>query len=325
MTRKLLITAPARRCLLLCSLLAGLLIAPTGCTWFQTQRFAPKVSTADRAFEQRQYEQAAAYYESLLDQYPEETDGYQHILFQLGLSHYLVGSLDEANVVFRRYLQSYPEGEYAQLALRYREKIALQQSPDRVREELLGRARSDEAQLRRLLQEHPNDSSLLVALGNLLYDTGRYEEAVDLYHRALRIGAAHQERQLISERMMLDEDGRPVPVTPEMLRRIERERRPLVIYNTRDYRSRERTGSNGGGGSFAFYNVTGMVRNQSSRILHNVMLELTFFNNVNQIEDVTHVYIGTLAPGDIRAFRAAAGNFDTVDNIDDYAIIAHWE
>jgi tetratricopeptide (TPR) repeat protein len=307
--------------------LIGTLLSAGGCTWIVEQRFEPKLAAAGAAFSQRDYALAAARYESLRDGYP-AVGRRQELFFQLALAYYLAGSVHDARQAFERYLAEYPDGRYADNAGQYIEKIALRQTEAPVRAEAIERARDDERQLRALLEGHPHSADVLVALGNLLYSLGRYDEAVGYYDQALKVGAAQQEWALIEERMMLDESGRPMPVTPEQLDALERDRRPLVVFNTREYggRNRSATGLDGtGAGDVVFQHVSGMVRNQSSRLLYNVEVEVTYLNVANQVQDVARRRLGTMGPGEVRAFRVQSTHYDSRFNIADYSVTARWD
>jgi tetratricopeptide (TPR) repeat protein len=300
-------------------------LGANGCAWFARQRYEPMRAKADRAFEQRDYELAATRYENLSDAYPSSVQR-EGLLFQLGMAYYLAGSRHEAATAFERYLTEYPGGSSAEMARDYREKIAMLQTEAPVRAEALEQARDDERQLRSLLESHPHSGDVSAALGNLLYSLGRYEEATAFYDRAMKVGAARQELALIEQRMMLDEEGRAAPVTPEALEALDRERRPLAIYNLREFEGRNRGGGGyGGGGDVVSRQISGMVRNQGSRMLRGVEIEVTFLNAANQVQDVARRRIGALAPGSVRAFRVEAVNYDSRFNIVDYDVAASWE
>jgi hypothetical protein len=120
----------------------------------------------------------------------------------------------------------------------------------------------------------------------------------------------------------VDAGGRLQPLTPEQVRTLEREDRPLVAFNTNHYTARD--SDNLSNGQKRFYNVTGLVRNQSSRLLHDVEVEVRFYNAQHATMDVQMVAVGSMGPDEVRAFRAEASNYDDLYNITDFEVIPRW-
>lgn len=306
--------------------LMAVMLATGGCQWFQEVQLRPQLDKAAEAFRNRDYALAAARYESLVDRYP-QSEHRELLLIRHGISLYTLRSYHEAQVAFTKYLREYPMGKYAKDAQTYLNKIETLLSPrSPVQQEALEQAREDLNKLQKLRLEHPHDPEVLMALGNLYYELGDYQEAVRQYYEAQKLDAAYEEKKLIQQRMMLDEDGNPIPVTPAEIRRIERENQPLVIFDTHDYKSRDWGGETViSAGRKRFFNVTGLVRNQSSRLLHNVVIEVRFLNDYNNILDVEQYRIGSMAPNEVRPFRVESDSYDNIYNITHFAAIARWE
>ena len=302
-------------------------VAPVLCCGCETavkMRLHGQLTRADRAFNEGNYPLAATRYESLSDRYPPGRTR-QRLTMRRGIAYYTIASYQAARGAFLEYLREYPAGHYAQDAHDYVHKIDVLKSPGSpaTQEALTGATRDLDA-LRQLHVEHPNDSRVVTAIANLYYELGDYEEAVRYYHKALELDAPIEERRLANERMMLDEEGRPIPVTPDEVARIHREKRPLVIFNLHDYKARDL--DNDVLQAERFFTVSGMVRNQNSRILHDVEIEVRFFNVNHRILDVRVVHVGILGPGEVRAFRADADSYDSLYNIAQYECIPRgWE
>jgi len=112
-----------------------------------------------------------------------------------------------------------------------------------------------------------------------------------------------------------------VPVTPALQMQIERERNPLVISDLHDFRSRPILEYYSA--SEAFYNVTGMVRNQSSRYLHGVVVEVRFYNASRSLLGVERAGVGNCPPGAMRGFSVRASSADNIYNISSYECLAY--
>ncbi len=295
-----------------------------GCETAVKMRLHGQLVRADQAFNAGNYPLAATRYESLSDRYP-PGETRQRLTINRGIAYYTISSYQAGRATFLDYLREYPIGHYAPDAREYIHKIDVLKSPSSpATQEALSGAKRDLDALRQLHVDHPNDSRVVTAIANVYYELGDYEEAVRYYHNALELDAPVEERRLAHERMMLDEEGRPIPITPAEIERIVRERRPLVIYNLYDYKARDL--DNDVLQAERFFTVTGLVRNQSSRILHDVEIEVRFLNANHRILDVRVVRIGMLGPGEIRAFRADADSYDSLYNITQYECIPRgWE
>ncbi len=73
------------------------------------------------------------------------------------------------------------------------------------------------------------------------------------------------------------------------------------------------------------YNVTGMARNQGNRLLSNVQVEVIFYNAQHEVLDSRVIRIGSMAPGDVRAFRAESTSYDNLYNIVSYDCNPRWD
>jgi tetratricopeptide (TPR) repeat protein len=303
------------------ALAAGMALA--GCATMAELRLRDPLQRAETAFADGNFALAATTYESLADRYPTDARRQQMRLRQ-GLSLYAIASYHDARCVLVGYLREWPLGLYAADAREYLAKIAVLLSPaSPAQADALATAQSDLNQLQQLRMAHPYDPKVLYALGNLFYEMGDYDEAVRHYYRAQEIDATYQEKSLIKERMMLDAEGKPVPVSPQAVRQIEQDAQPVVVFDTHDYKSRDTQEMLGG--QIRFYNVTGKIRNQGTALLRDVTVQVRFMNMYREILDVREIYLGTMAPGTIRAFIARADSYDSLYNITQYECVASWE
>lgn len=301
-------------------LLAGL--ALPGCSLVQEISLNQKYRAAQSSFNEGNFALAATQYETLADRYPSSPRRQQLIINQ-AIALYTIGSYFDARLVFNRYLTEYPQGTYATDSVEYLKMIDTMLAPGgAVAQERLQAARNDLNELNKLLLEHPHDANVLYAIGNLYWEMGNPNEAVRYYYMARESDAAYHEKSLIKQRMIIDPQGKPVPQTPEEMERIARDKQPLVVFNTTDYKARDEGDF---GGNQRFFVVTGLVRNQSSFLLHGVTVEATFYNKARQVMDTQIVRIGSVSPGSVRAFRVEAVSFDNLYNIDSYELRPMWE
>lgn len=315
------VSAARLRTLLLLVVMGGVLAASTGCTsTLREIRLHKQRSEALEAFAQHDYALAAARFESLSDRYPDSIRR-QEMMREQGISLYLLGSYHSAREVFQKYLKQYPEGPLVSDVQSYLDKIEILTASGPLADaQVLQAAKSDLNTLYQLQKQHPHDPEVCYALGNKLWQLGQKEEALRFYGKAQELNATYQEKALIRERMIVNEDGEVVPISPEMIEQRYLEEHPLVVFDTHHYTSRATADNDGETWSARqrFYQVTGRVRNQSSRLIHDVEVEVQFLNLHNELLDVKVVRLGSLGPGVVKAFRVKSGDFDNIFNISNY-------
>jgi tetratricopeptide (TPR) repeat protein len=281
------------------------------------------LAQADKRFEEKQYQVAAALYRQALDGCP-EGETRERIYVQIGRCSYndQVQSLHDAQAVYSEYLERYPQGVFRQ---EIADELARIQMIRANREEKVQRkydqAEGDVEKIQAALNEHPYDAELHLRMGNALWELERYDEALKHYLKSQEINAALKEYDLLKKRMMLDQDGKVVPLTPDVARRIEQERNPIVIFGVNEYKSRLEQSVFGA--REVYYNVQGMVRNQGARLLRNVAIEVIFYNPAHEQLDAQRCQVGDLPPGAVRAFGVQARRYDDIYNIASYECRAY--
>ncbi len=279
---------------------------------------------ADQAFRDQQYVLAAARYEALRDLYP-DTRIREDIIFRQGVSLYSVSSYHDARRVFAGYLSDYPRGTYVADAQDYIRKIDVLKSkstPAAAKKLEAAKAKDDLDELGRLLVEHPTDWRVLEAIGDAHWKLGNYDLAIDYYFKARNIASTYEERTLNNGKLILDNQGKPIPVNPKILESMEVERHPVRVYNLHTYTSRNPV--NELGGDIQFYNLTGNVRNQGRELLRDVEVEVVYRDVGDNVLDVDYVRIGSLGPGEVRTFLSRADNYDNLYNIVDHDVDVRW-
>jgi tetratricopeptide (TPR) repeat protein len=295
----------------------------TGCAWISGPALYRQISQADRRFQEQRYGLAAVGYQRALD-WPRDFADRQRVLLQMGRCFYneQIQSLHDAQAAYTSYLAQYPRGTYSDEARLNLERI----QAIIYNRQLSIKARETETVktvegLRLQIQQRPYDADLHFALGNALWEMKRYDEACGAYLKSIEINAWLREHDLIKARLSTNEKGEVVPVTPALQMQIERERNPLVISDLHDFRSRPILEYYSA--SEAFYNVTGMVRNQSSRYLRGVVVEVRFYNASRSILGVERAQVGNCPPGAMRGFSVRASSADNIYNISSYECLAY--
>ncbi len=296
----------------------------TGCVYLRDLPYRDQRKAADRAFENREYVLAAARYESLRDRYP-ETSLREDITFRQGMALYSVASYHDAHDVFVDYLAEYPRGRYladTKDCLRKIDVLMSRSTPAEAKKLQAAKENANLDVLNKLLVEHPTDWRVLEAIGDALWKLGNYDEAIASYYKAHSIASAYEERELNNGKLVLDCDGKPIAVNPRILEQMEIERQPVRVYALHAYTSRGKTKKVGA--DIQFYNLTGSVRNQGTRLLHDVEVQVLYKDVAGNILDVDYVTIGTLGPGEVRAFLSRADDYDNLYNIVDHEAEVHW-
>ena len=297
----------------------------SGCVWMRDIPYRDQRLAADQAFERQEYILAAARYGALCDRYP-ETRLKEDMIFRQGVAFYSAACYHEARDIFASYLAAYPRGNWKSDISDYIRKIDVlmsQASPAEAKKLQEAKAKANLDILGKLQAEHPTDWHVLEAIGDAQWKLGNYDEAIDAYYKAQRIASAYEERDLNNGKLILDAEGKPVPVNPEILEEMEIERHPVRAYGLHAYTSRNRI--NMLGGDVQFYNLSGSIRNQGKKLLRNVELEIVFRDMSGNALDVDIVRIGSLGPGEVRTFLSRADDYDNLYNIVDHEVNVHWE
>ena len=283
----------------------------------------PKVRSANQEFEDQNYDVAIAKYDYLTHSHP-SNDKRQFFIMQQGLAFYLIQSYHDAEKVFHNYLRRHPEGLYKSQAETYLTKIEALRSQKR-RNYVLQRKqiKGDIKLLREMLKRDPYNAQVHYDLANKLWELGKYNEAASHYLKAGDINAALQENELLKNRLMIDEQGEVVPVTPERQRELEREQNPLIVFDIHSYKQRIKPDYLGA--SKAFQTVAGKVRNQSKRVHRGVYVSVNFYNMHHELLDTQSYYVGAMAPNEVRAFLVKGQNYDNIYNIDHFECTARYQ
>jgi outer membrane protein assembly factor BamD (BamD/ComL family) len=308
-------------------LFAALAIAGCAASSRQAPMISPTLKSATlreryheavEAYEVGNYAGALVAIESVLDRF-EPSPEREELLFIRADSYHQSRNFHDATLAYHRYLDQYPSGRYqaivSQGLLRISaERVEIQTAAA----ERVESAQRDLDQLLLLEREYPRDPQLKYLIGNAYYETADYENAGHYYFEAQSLEAAFQEKDLISQRLYIDEQGEPRVMTPAALRELSRQQDPIVVFDVYPYRER---GTDSLNARLVYANVSGKVRNQAQRTLHEVVLEVRFLNATGAVLDVQVIPIGTLPPGGVRAFLASASHYDNLFNITDVEVI----
>ena len=270
--------------------------------------------TAMGAYERQDYALAVAAIENLIDRLPPKSAQREEIYYKQGVAYLKLKNYYDAERVLQGYILDYRGGRYEEEAALYCAAIATARAElGHAAEARLEAAIGDLNRLLELEKEHPSDPEIKYQLGNIYYEVGEYEDAGKKYFEAQELEAAYRQNELVMRRLFINDQGEPEALSPGALQRIERERHPLVIFDKMTYYQRRTSSSFSARQVYAV--LTGKVRNQGSQRVRGVTIEVRFLNARNQILDVQPVQIGTLGPGEVRAFLARASNYDSLLNI----------
>lgn len=308
------------RVITFCLLLFAVL---TGCSFYESSVLYSYERDAEESFEKQKYESAVAKYHYLYTNHPNPEKKEEYLL-QKGRALYLIRSYHDAEEIFEQHLREFPKGEHRAEAEAYLTKIEALRTQkarsDNIRE---ARIRGDVELMKQMVKNDPYNAKLHYELANKLWELGNYNESALHYLKAGEIDAALQENSLIKNRLMINERGKVVPITPELQEEMERENNPLVIFDTHAYKQRIKPDVLGA--SKAFFTVTGKIRNQSQQTRHNVVVAVHFYNMHHEILDTQKYYVGTMGPREVRAFLVKGQNYDNIYNIEDYEFNVYYQ
>lgn len=277
-----------------------------------------RYSEAVEAYEVGDYATALVTIENVLDRFPPSPER-EELRFIRADSYHQSHNYHDAEIAYTEYLDAYPSGRYRAMVTQGLMRIPAEKAePELAAEERIKAAERDLDQLLAIEAEFPRDSRVKYLIGNLYYQTGDYTKAGAYYFEAQSLEAAYKEKDLIRQRLYIGDDGEPRAMTPSALRELALQSDPLVVFDVYPYRER---GVDPFNSRLVFANVSGKVRNQAQRTLHDVVLEVRFLNALGDVLDVTVITVGTIPPGGVRAFLASASHYDNLFNITDVEVI----
>lgn len=238
--------------------------------------------------------------------------------YWLGVAYRDIHNYRDAMDTLNEYVRLAPNGPRAQDAKRdlaalnaeYEQKFGTPESLERQTRELIDKLRQDPEQLGYQLQ-----------LADLLWRQGDYQQAGRTYIHILEKHPEYAGDATIKQRVERLPDGKYIAVTPAELQRRDARDRPLIITNESSFHSGEDLLTR----VKLFYVVTGQAVNQGDSVLKNVRVEVTIYGFGNVVYETSMVDIGSLNPGEARAFSVRFSNFDNIDNVTRFECVGHYE
>ncbi len=228
--------------------------------------------------------------------------------YYLGLSYFNIGGYDQALQYFREYAELAPQGENAESAKSYIQRMtenapATPTEVDVKIRDALARAATN-----------PDDAAIKMELANLYWDAGRYAEAGKVYQELLAKWPNLMNDTVVRTRVALEKDGTLTVLSPQETERRFHEKEPLQIFNVSSFRSGRFEDWNATARE-RYYNVAGQAVNQSERPLEDARITVTIYGMGQMVFDTQTVSLGTLQPGEVRAFSVQFSKFDNIFNV----------
>jgi tetratricopeptide (TPR) repeat protein len=296
----------------------ALAVTATGCA---TQGHAlarlsnGELSSAYQDMKDGRYGAAAAIYLLVLQ---EESGGpaAEESRFRLGQCYFHMRSYLDAGTQFQRYLSDYPNGAFAANSKQYVAELREMEEQERAQDEQREREiRIRIEHWRAVAKSEPDNAEAAVEIGHALWDLDEYEAAAREYIRGIELDPDVIYGKLLSQRISFNDDDTVTVLTPEEIAEFEKERTPIVVFNTYDYRG-------GDAGVLhaepRWYIVTGQIVNRSSQTVRGVAVLVTIKDFAGHVLDSTEHRIGTVRPGQIRAFSVRFTSFKNIYDIDRY-------
>lgn len=249
----------------------------------------------------------------IINTYPETSAGIEARYF-LGLSYYQIGGYRDALNYFLEYSEAAPNGKYAELCQEY--VAGLTERAGGEIDEAQAQARIQAAEERAQLM--PETFAHQLELADLYWKDAQYEKAGEIYQTILEHWPQLQTDATIRTRIERGPDGRFIVLTPNEVARRYADAEPLLIANTRWFRSGSHRGWSSSSGRDFFYHVSGYAINRGAETLRNVRVHVTLYGFGSLVYDVKTVSIGQLRPGEERAFSVRFDDFDNIENVNRY-------
>lgn len=281
---------------------------------------AVDLASAQRLVQSGDYSTAIPRLQAIINQYPQTSAGIEARYF-LGIAYEEVGGTTDAIKYFAECIQLSPNGPHVTEA---RQRLArlgnnLPAAP------LSGEAFSKHVkELQDRVNAEPDKSAAAMELADFFWSNGKYKEAGDLYTEILKRWPECANDKTLQSRAQRQDDGTYVVLTPEEAARRYAELDPLLLFNTTSFRSGRPSGWSGEL-KHNTYNVSGQVKNRSSKTISNVQIAVTIYGFTGMVYDTQIVNVGALQPGQVRAFSVRFSNFDDIENVHHYECIGSYE
>jgi tetratricopeptide (TPR) repeat protein len=228
--------------------------------------------------------------------------------YYLGLSYFNIGGYGDALQCFKEYTELAPQGENTASAQEYIQRMT-QNAPATPAEKdgkiLDALARS---------AAKPDDATIKLELANLYWDAARYDEAGRVYADLLAKWPNLMNDTVVRTRVAIEKNGTLTVLSPQETERRYREQDPLQIFNVSSFRSGRFEDWNATARE-RYYNVAGQAVNRSERPLEDVRITVTIYGMGQMVYDTQTTSLGTLQPGETRAFSVQFSKFDNIFNV----------
>jgi len=269
-----------------------------------------EIAAAKRYMDEGRYSQVLPRLINVASRYPDNPEA-AAAHYYMGVAYARIGGYQDAQRSLQTYLNTAPEGPFAEAARA--ELRAIEESLDTAfvsQEDLDRMAREAAAKL----EANGGDTAQQLLVADLLWKQGKYAEAGALYEALARRQPQVLDDVTVRERIERSPDGTYVLLTPEELLRRAADAEPLLIYGAQSYQSAETRGDLRHYENDR-YHVSGNVVNQSQREVREAEVLVTIYGFGSRIFDTQSFPLGTMRPGDHRAFSVRFENFDNVDNV----------
>jgi len=275
-----------------------------------TKEFA----VAARMVEAGEYSLVIPRLQQIISKYPGDPKSIE-ARYLIGRSYYAVGAYNDALHYLNEYIELAPDGSHAANA---RDFIA--QLTEGKKDAAPGEVDVKIAELKAKIAAEPENMALQLELANLYWENGRYKDAGPVYAELLQRWPLLADDLAVKRRIDKTADGQITVLTPAEVERRHKEAEPLLIYNTSGFKSGRFEGWPATGNQ-RYYNVTGQAVNQSQNQINGVSIIVTLYGAGYMIYDTKTVNIGSLRPGESRAFSVQFSQFENIDNITRYECV----
>jgi len=269
-----------------------------------------EIAAAKRYMDEGRYSQVLPRLINVASRYPDNPEA-AAAHYYMGVAYARIGGYQDAQRSLQTYLNTAPEGPFAAAAREEIRAIEAALGAEFVSQEDLDRM-AREAALK--LNAEGGDLAQQLLVADLLWKQGKYAEAGALYEGLARRQPKVLDDVTVRERIERKPDGSYVLLTPEELLRRAADAEPLLIYGAQSYESAETRGDLRHFENDR-YHVSGNVVNQSQREVREAEVLVTIYGFGSRIFDTQAFPLGTMRPGEHRAFSVRFENFDNVDNV----------
>lgn len=271
-------------------------------TDLRERAFENQLEKADYHFSRGNYQNAQLLYSSYVYSSFSTRERIDYAIYQLGLSHYLLGEYKDAYLNFAQVAKEHPGfsqmDKVNQLIAQCKEKLSAEKEEFA---EWQNDVHQNIVRYEEFLSQDPENAEYHFKLGDYYWEAGRFNDAIQQYRRSAELNPDYLNSDSVRKRVRITQDGDYVMRTPELDTRNQGSLRVQADLE-RVYRDNFL-------GEYQAVRISGYIENTGVRDVGGVSLEVTIYDFYDTVEGTRTIQLGFVPAGGRRPFSVLFDQF----------------